>query len=306
MKRAWLFTGQGFQYPQMLHQLPSCGITHRILGLASEILGYDVKNFDTAEHLKSNLHTQICIYLSEVVLAEILSQQENCQIVSGHSIGSFAAAVCAKVLSFEDGIRMVQKRGQKMEHLFGYGYGMLAVQGLTYSLCETLQADFNGEFSDVLQKNQGSCVYLAIQNEEQQCVFSGKMEALKKFETYIHSLLPAKTHYIQVKVPSHCTLMHPVTELLEAEARQIIWNTPSLPVLTNSTARRTVNLQKIKRDLITGAQYPVRWYDGITVMKELGIEEFTEISQSETLTRIGRNCYGTLQWKHYPISTVFP
>lgn len=293
MKTAWLFTGQGFQYPGMLHQLPDCTMVRHRLHLANNILGYNVLDTDTPDKLKSNLHTQICIYLSESILAELLQEHQTCQTVSGHSIGSFAAAVSAGVLTYEDGLHMVFKRGQEMERLFANGYGMLAVHGLSCSLSE--------QMSDTFNKKESNFVYLAIINEEQQCVFTGEMKALKKFESYLHTLFPVKTQFLHVKVPSHCSLMHPITKLLTAESSKLVWHFPNIPVMLNSTARFTLNPEKIKKDLVSGAESMIHWYDGITIMKELGIEHFIEISQTDNLTKIGRRCYPKLDWQNYPL-----
>ena len=134
MKAAFLYTGQGFQYKHMLRELPDCESTRRILKEAQEILNCDIRELDTEEGIRSNENTQICIFLCERIWSELVRERWDCQIVSGHSIGSFSAAVEAGALDFEQALRLVQIRGRHMEHLFPEGYGMMAVEGISPNL----------------------------------------------------------------------------------------------------------------------------------------------------------------------------
>lgn len=289
MKTAFIFTGQGFQRPGMLHDLPDCGEKDRCLKTAEEILGRPAEELDLPESLKSNENTQICIYICETVLSRMLQEIRPCDMVSGHSIGSFAAAVQSGVLRYEDGLRMVSRRGKYMGELFPSGYGMKAVKGLTRGFMERLLDGFRTLHPDAE-------VFLATVNEELQCTVSGRTDWLEQFESYLHQSFPAKVIPLHVHVPSHCPLMHPVTVQLREESSRISWGRMEIPYLCNSRARRAWKTDDVRKDLEEGAEKVVRWYDGITLMKELGIETFIEASPVHTLTNIGRRSWPRLQW----------
>ena len=289
MKAAFLYTGQGFQYKHMLRELPDCESMRRILKEAQEILNCDIRKLDTEEGIRSNENTQICIFLCERIWSEWLRKRWDCQIVSGHSIGSFSAAVEAGALDFEQALRLVQIRGRHMERLFPEGYGMMAVEGMTSGLMEQVLGSFTSQES-------GRAVFLAAVNGQTQCVISGDRDSLNRLNAYIHKDYPARTHLLSVKVPSHSPLMEPVEKRLAESCQEIYWKKAGLPYLSNSRGRRVWNSQQIKEDLIQGVSHTVRWYEGISLMKELGVERFIEIGPARVLTEIGRKNAPELCW----------
>ena len=297
MRAAFLYTGQGWQHPGMLHELPECEEKDQYFKMASEVLGRNIEELDSRENLCSNEFVQLCIFLYETVLTKRALQLCECEMVSGHSIGSFAAAVISGTICFEQALELVQTRGRKMEEGYGSGYGMMAVQGLTHGLGAKVLENF--KISD-----PGAVVYLAALNEELQCVFSGKQDDLQQFRECIHQNYPVKSQFIKVKVPSHCPLMHPVAELLETMTEKVDWKFVKIPYLSNSTADRVWRSGQIRLDLIHGVERPVKWYEGITMMKELGVEYFVEISGAGTLTDIGRRSYPELCWHRWTPQTA--
>lgn len=289
MKTAFIYTGQGFQKPGMLHELPDCREKDRCLKTAEDILGRSTEELDLPESLKSNENTQICIYICETVLSRILRESLSCDMVSGHSIGSFAAAVESGVLCYEDGLRLVSMRGKYMGNLFPSGYGMRAVKGLTKGYMERLLDEFYSLYPQAE-------VFLATVNEELQCTVSGRLDWLDRFEQHVHKKFPAKVIPLHVHVPSHCRLMSPVTERLREESGRVSWGKMEIPYLCNSRARRAWKTADVKKDLEEGAEKAVCWYEGITLMKELGIDTFIEASPAYTLTNIGRRSWPGLRW----------
>lgn len=289
MKAAFLYTGQGFQYKHMLRELPDCESTRRILKEAQEILNCDIRELDTEEGIRSNENTQICIFLCERIWSELVRERWDCQIVSGHSIGSFSAAVEAGTLDFEQALRLVRIRGRHMEQLFPEGYGMMAVEGMTEGLMHQVLKGF-------MAQESGGAVFLAAVNGRTQCVISGDSPSLNRLKVYIHKDYPAKIHLLSVKVPSHSPLMEPVEEKLAESCQKIYWKKAGLPYLSNSRGRRVWDSQQIKEDLIQGVSHTVRWYDGISLMKELGVERFIEIGPARVLTEIGRKNAPELCW----------
>lgn len=289
MKTGFLYTGQGFQKPGMLRELPDCSISREYLGRAEEALGCRLSALDSAGALRTNDHVQICIYICEVVWGRILREDWPCEAVSGHSIGSFAAAEAAGAMKFEQGLSLVRLRGRCMERLFPQGYGMYAVSGVTQRLMKQILQKF-------IEENTDKEVYLATVNEETQCAVAGRLADLEELTRFIHRFYPARVIPLRVTVPSHCRLMEPVAAALRGAAMQMEWQQLKIPVIVNSRARRVWKTEEAAKDLIVGAARTVRWYDGITLMKELGIERFLEAGPAHTLTDIGRRCYPQLRW----------
>ena len=145
-------------------------------------------------------------------------------------------------------------------------------------------------------QESGGAAFLAAVNRQTQCVISGDSPSLNRLKAYIHKDYPVKTQLLSVKVPSHSPLMEPVEQRLAESCREIPWKKALLPYLSNSRGRRVWNSQQMREDLIQGVSHTVRWYEGISLMKELGIERFIEISPARVLTEIGRKNAPELCW----------
>lgn len=271
----------------MLRQMAGSADADRYFEEASDLLHVDVLTLDTAEALTHNANVQICIYLREMICAGRLLERESCEMVSGHSVGSFAAAGTAGVFSFREGLALVAGRGQKMQELFPGGYGMMACSGLTASRASGL--------ADSFFRESGIRVWPAVVNEPLQTVFSGAAADLKAFGLRVKEQFPAELTYLRVYVPSHCALMDPVSEYLKEQVNRMTLLTPSCWYLSNYEARRTKQIGRIADDFVYGVSHPVRWYDGITLMRECGVERFIEVG-GRALTGIGRNCFPECSW----------
>ncbi|WP_151709226.1 acyltransferase domain-containing protein [Acinetobacter brisouii] len=128
MSTLWVYPGQGVQKPNMLHDLPQNDVTQRYLDRASQALGQDVLTLDMPEALQSTRAVQLCLLIAGVVSSQhLLQKQFKPDYVAGLSIGAWAAAVVADVLSFEDAVRLVALRGELMQTAYPKGYGMTAI-----------------------------------------------------------------------------------------------------------------------------------------------------------------------------------
>src|SRR5687767_3738452 len=108
---AFLFPGQGSQRPGMLHALPDAAAVTDTLDEASERLGRDVRALDTAEALASTVATQLALLVAGVAADRALAAEgARPDMVAGHSVGGFAAAVSAGVLPFADALRLTRLR----------------------------------------------------------------------------------------------------------------------------------------------------------------------------------------------------
>src|SRR5580658_8369055 len=134
MSVAFIFPGQGAQYPGMLHALLDDPVVDRTLDEVSDALRADVRALDSHEALKSDVSVQVSLLAAGVSTARaLIARGIEPSAVAGLSVGAFAAAVIAGVLLLRDGVELLRLRAQEMEKLFPSGYGLSAIIGLTES-----------------------------------------------------------------------------------------------------------------------------------------------------------------------------
>ncbi|MDH3381618.1 MAG: ACP S-malonyltransferase, partial [Flavobacteriaceae bacterium] len=107
--KAYIFPGQGAQFSGMgLDLFEASPLAQEYFNKANEILGFSITDamfVGSDEELKQTKVTQPAIFLHSVILAKVLGDQFQPEMVAGHSLGEFSALVSAGVLSFEDGLR---------------------------------------------------------------------------------------------------------------------------------------------------------------------------------------------------------
>ena len=207
MSIAFLFPGQGSQSPGMLHQLLDYPEVERTLDEVSSVLGSDVRGFDSEEALASSVSVQLALLASGVATARALTGQGvQPAVVCGLSVGAFAAAVVADVLSLEDAVGLVKLRAEKMIELYPTGYGLSAIIGLSES-----------QVSSIVQAvtTDQEPVFLANINAPLQTVIAGSDAGLERVLEQGRRQGARKAERLQVSVPSHCPLLQPVAGLLQ-------------------------------------------------------------------------------------------
>ena len=134
MSVAFIFPGQGSQSPGMLHHLLNHPAVVRTLDEVSDELHSDVRALDTEHSLEFTVPVQIALLTAGVATARALMEQDVEPLaVSGLSVGAFAAAVTAGVLSLQDAVELVKLRAEQMLKLYPKGYGLSAIVGLNES-----------------------------------------------------------------------------------------------------------------------------------------------------------------------------
>ncbi|MDE1929422.1 MAG: acyltransferase domain-containing protein, partial [Burkholderiales bacterium] len=172
MSTLFVFPGQGAQKPGMLHALPQDRAVRATVDEASAALGRDLLGLDSGPALRSTVAAQLCLLVAGVATARSLEAEAGPpDAVAGFSIGAYAAAVTASVLSLPDAVRLVERRARLMESAFPAGYGMLAVTGLDQRAVEALIARAHAPAAPV---------YLANLNAPTQFVAAGAGPALAR------------------------------------------------------------------------------------------------------------------------------
>jgi len=276
MSVAFIFPGQGAQSPGMLHRLLDHPAVVRTLDEISEVLHSDVRNLDSEQALESDVSVQLALLAAGVATARALMEQHlNPAAVSGLSVGAFAAAVTAGVLSLRDAVELVRLRAEQMMKLYPGGYGLSAIVGLN----ESQLTKIVGAVTSVQNP-----VFVGNINAPRQIVIAGSNEGMDRALEEARRQGASKAVRLHVSVPSHCPLLQPVADLLEKRMSSVNLTMPRMIYIGNVNARAMRTKEMVARDLVTNVAHGVRWHDATTVLKELGCNLFLEMPPGHTLS----------------------
>jgi malonate decarboxylase epsilon subunit len=276
MSVAFIFPGQGSQSPGMLHHLLDHPAVVRTLDEISEVLHSDVRNRDSEQGLKSDVAVQLALLAAGVATARALMDQDVKPVaVSGLSVGAFAAAVTAGVLSLQDAVELVRLRAEQMLKLYPKDYGLSAIVGLNESQVTKIVQAVTSIHNPVLVGNI---------NAPRQIVIAGSNVAMDQVLDEARRQGASKAVRLDVSVPSHCPLLQPVADLLERRISSMHLKTPQLTYVGNVTARAMRTKELVARDLVNNIAHGVRWHDATTVLQELGCNLFLEMPPGHTLS----------------------
>ena len=285
MKKAYVFPGQGSQFPGMAKDLyENSAMGKEMLEKANEVLGFRITDimFDgTAEDLKATRVTQPAIFLHSVVLAKCYEGFAP-DMVAGHSLGEFSALAAAGAIKFEDALRLVYIRATEMqkccEKVPG---GMAAIIGLADEVVEGICSECEGT------------VIPANYNCHGQVVISGEKDAIAQACEKAKEAGAKRARPLQVGGAFHSPLMEPARlELGKAiEETEII--APVCPIYQNVTAAPTTDPVLIKKNLLTQLTSPVRWTSSVENMISDGAGYFMEIGPGTVLQGLVKRISGS-------------
>ena len=272
--KAYVFPGQGAQFVGMGKDLYESNEQAReLFERANEILGFritDVMFEGTAEDLKQTKVTQPAVFLHSVISALVLGVEP--EMVAGHSLGEFSALVVAKVLSFEDGLRLVAARAMAMQKACELNPSvMAAVLGLPDEKVEEVCAGIDG------------VVVPANYNCPGQLVISGANEAIDAACEKMKEAGAKRAMKLPVGGAFHSPLMEPARVELEAAIRATTYNKPICPVYQNVDAKPYTDPEELKRNSIAQLTGPVRWTQTVQNMVADGASSFRELGPGTVL-----------------------
>lgn len=276
MKKAYIFPGQGSQFPGMAKDLyEQSPVAKALLDQANEILGFsitDIMFHGTAEDLKQTKVTQPAVFLHSVALAKSLGDAFQPDMVAGHSLGEFSALVANGALAFEDGLRLVYQRALAMQKACEIKPStMAAVLGLEDAVVEQVCASVDG------------VVVAANYNCPGQLVISGETSAVEIACEKLKEAGAKRALLLPVGGAFHSPMMEPAREELAQAIQNTEFKTPICPVYQNVTATAISNPEEIKQNLLIQLTAPVKWTQSVQQMVADGATDFIEVGPGKVL-----------------------
>ena len=282
MNSIWVYPGQGAQKINMLHELPIHKLVKQYLEQASDVLKQDVLLLDQPENLRSNYAVQLCLYLSGIISSALLTEQNIYpDYVAGLSIGAWAAATVAGVISFEDGLKLVARRGELMQQAYPQGYGMTAVIGTDRMRVEQWISQVRIKTPDI---------YIANINASNQIVISGSEEAMQQVSS-LARLDGAIVKRLAVSVPSHCILLEPQARQLYIDIKGVASTQPKIKYLSGTSARLLRTDVQILDDLTFNMSRMIDWESTVQAAWERGVRLHIEALPGTVLTGLARKIF---------------
>lgn len=284
MKKAYVFPGQGSQFPGMAQELYETNSSAReMLEKANEILGFritDIMFNGTPEDLKATKVTQPAIFLHSVVLAKCYDGFRP-DMVAGHSLGEFSALAAAGAMEFEDALKLVSIRAQAMQKACNIKPStMAAIIALPTEKVEEICKECSG------------IVVPANYNCDGQIVISGEVDAVSEACAKCKEAGAKRALVLPVGGAFHSPLMEPARLELAEGIEKTTFKTPVCPVYQNVTAEPSTDPQTIKANLLAQLTSPVRWTQSIKRMIADGAGYFMEIGPGTVLQGLAKKIGG--------------
>ncbi|CAK8719337.1 ACP S-malonyltransferase [Candidatus Electrothrix laxa] len=285
-KTAILFPGQGSQYIGMGQALIEADQeAAALMEMAEEISGFPLKKLcleGPMEDLTKVLHLQPALTAINLICWQQLKKALPDFVpayAGGHSLGEYSALQAAGVLSAQDTMTLVTKRGEFMEREGAANPGgMLAVLGLSIEEIENLLKGYTGH----------GVVVVANHNAEQQIIISGDKAGLDGFSEMCRENGAKKIVALKVSVANHSPLVAGAVEDFSARMAAVRFNTPQIPVLFNVTASQETAPETIRDIMARQIASRVRWYESMNRMIEDGVEVFVELGPKTVLSGMMR------------------
>lgn len=276
-KVAFLFPGQGSQYPGMgkdfFEQFEVARQTYELAGTAA---GLDVKTlcFTDNELLNQTEYTQIAMLATEVAMLKCVeSLGLKADLCAGLSLGEYGALAAARVMAPVDYFRIVRKRGILMQNAYPTGGGMMAVLGLS-----------GQQVLEVLESRTGAgIVGIANYNCPGQIVLSGELTALESVKDAMLKAGAKRCIPLKVSGPFHSALLKEAAQALRKELDGVNLERPRVPYVTNARASFVTDCAEVKDLLARQICGSVYWQQSMERMIESGVDTFVEIGPGKTL-----------------------
>ena len=282
-KIAILFPGQGAQTVGMgrvlVEKYPE---VRQLYATANEILGYDIAKLCSdgpEEELDTTVVSQPAIFLTSIAALEALKNESPevllaAEATAGLSLGEYTALVFAGVLSFEDGLKIVQKRGRAMQDAADTTPGgMVSILGLercqVEELCDKARGNGTLQIANLLCPGN--------------IVISGTNNACERVAELATEMGAMKAVPLAVAGAFHTQIMHSAGMVLSEVLNSIDLKTPNIPVISNVDAMPHSTIDEIRAILVKQVVQPVLWETSMQYLIEQGFDTFYEVGPGRVL-----------------------
>lgn len=279
MKIGFLFPGQGSQNIGMGKDIyEEYEIAKKVYDKVQELTGIDIAQISfegPEEKLNETRYTQLAILTMSLAILEILkSNNIVAEMSAGLSLGEYTALINSGAISFEEGVKLVQKRGEYMQNLLPKGnWQMSAVMGLT-----------DEQVEDVCKKVKSGFVVPANYNCVGQVAISGEKEGIEEAGNIAKEMGAKKVIPLKTAGPFHTEKLIDSSQALRNELEKITINKFKTKVIKNLDGEAYKDTDDIKDILAKHIINPVRFSKTIQNMLESGVDTFIEIGPGKTLS----------------------
>jgi [acyl-carrier-protein] S-malonyltransferase len=279
MKHAYVFPGQGSQFPGMgKEHYENSAFAKKLFEQANEILKFRISDImfnGTEEDLRQTNVTQPAVFLHSAIAYKSIEGARP-DMVAGHSLGEFSALVANGTLSFEDGLQLVAIRAAAMQKACEMNPStMAAVLGLADDKVEAICAE--------VQKESGEVVVAANYNCPGQLVISGSLKGIEIACERMKAAGAKRALVLPVGGAFHSPLMASAKEELKKAIEKTTFHQPTAHVYQNVVARAVYDREEIKQNLIDQLTGAVRWTQSVQSMIKDGATKFTEVGPGKVL-----------------------
>jgi len=284
----FLFAGQGSQYVGMgkdfYESFPEAA---KIFDRAEELLGIELKKFcfnGPEEALKSTNISQPAIVTASIAAFEVFKSKSNLvpSFSAGLSLGEYSALIASGAITFDDGIRLISKRGQLMEEASKKHPGKMAA---------VLELP--------VEKLRGICLKsgaeIANLNCPGQTVITGKAEAVIQAMGLCNQAGAKRVIPLEVSGGFHSSLMSEAALELKLVLDNIQISEPKFPVISNYTAQPQHQAGQIRENLVNQIRGSVRWEDSMRYILSEGVTKFYEFGPGKVLKGLMRRIDSSAQ-----------